>query len=263
MNQIDLFKYARFPLSAETLDFLQQMAALMSKAVGIGGDNFILSGCVEAGTTVSSGIIVIAGEVMPFVGGTKETYIIIEETKRSVTAEGTVYNEIYIERKARFGTGPAQVEWALFKPVLTIPALDAKIAGVIPSGVVVMWAGTAVPTGWAICDGNNGTPDLRDKFVLAAGPLNASGSTGGNKQIQLTEAQLPAHKHGKGTLGFNDPTWANYLAYNNDTLTDHDSISKGVELKTFEITGETANTGNGDAINIMPPFYALAFIMKL
>lgn len=263
MNQIDLFKYARFPLSAETLDFLQQMSALMAKAAGIGGDNFILSGCVDAGVIVSSGIIVIGGEVMPFVGGTKETYIIIEETKRSVTAEGTVYNEIYIERKARFGTGATQLEWSLFKPVLTIPALDAKIAGVIPTGVVVMWAGTEVPTGWAICDGNNGTPDLRDKFVLSAGPQNAAGSTGGNKTIQLTEAQLPAHKHGKGTLGMNDASWANWVAYNNNTLTANNSINVGVEYKNYELTGETANTGNGDAINIMPPFYALAFIMKL
>ena len=47
MNRIELFNYPRFPLSAETIDFLQQMSVLMAKAAGIGGDNFILSGCTE------------------------------------------------------------------------------------------------------------------------------------------------------------------------------------------------------------------------
>ncbi len=263
MNQIDLFKYPKFPLSAETLDFLQQMSSLMAQAAGIGGDNFILSGCSEIGSNVSAGIIVVAGEVMPFLGGTKESYIIVEETKRSVTAEGQVYAEIYITRQARFGTGAGQVAWSLFQPVLTIPALQQQISSVIPTGIVVMWAGTAVPAGWNICDGTNGTPDLRDKFVISAGTENAAGISGGNKQITLTESQLPAHKHGSGTLALNDTTLANYLAYNNNTLSMADSINAGVEAKTVAITGETANAGNGDSVNIMPPFYALAFIMKL
>lgn len=42
---------------------------------------------------------------------------------------------------------------------------------VSPSGVICMWSGatTAIPTGWALCNGSNGTPDLRDKFVVGAG----------------------------------------------------------------------------------------------
>src|SRR5262245_14075787 len=49
-------------------------------------------------------------------------------------------------------------------------SLDYKIRNLLPSGVIVMWSGTiaTIPSGWFLCDGTNGTPDLRDKFVVGA-----------------------------------------------------------------------------------------------
>lgn len=261
MNSINLFKYPRFPLSSETLDFLQQMALLMSKASGIGGDNYILSGCAETGTNVAAGIIVISGEVMPFTGGTKESYIVIEEIKRSVTAEGQVYQDVYTTRQARFGIGSGQLEWNLFKPV-SLKAIEAKVDALVPTGIVVMWSGVVAPAGWHLCDGTDGSPDLRDRFVLSAGTV-LPGVYGGNREITLNPDQLPAHKHGAGTLSLDDPTLANYLSYNNNTLSLADSISAGVQQKTIAITGETAAAGLGNAITIMPPYYTLAYIIKV
>jgi len=66
----------------------------------------------------------------------------------------------------------------------------------IPSGVVLMWSGSDVdvPNGWSLCDGTNGTPDLRDRFVLGSSDnstdLGASGST-----HTLTSSQSGSHNH--------------------------------------------------------------------
>ena len=66
------------------------------------------------------------------------------------------------------------------------------ISVMIPKGTIVMWNGTSIPKGWAICDGKNGTPNLIGKFIKAD---NTAGITGGNNTVTLTEANLPNHKH--------------------------------------------------------------------
>jgi len=74
----------------------------------------------------------------------------------------------------------------------------------VPIGGIIMWSGTIAEaealTNWKICDGQNGTPDLRDKFVLGVGSSTATSTasvddTGGNNSITLTEAQMPSHNH--------------------------------------------------------------------
>lgn len=66
-----------------------------------------------------------------------------------------------------------------------------------PSGVIVMWSGatTAIPTGWKLCDGTNGTPDLRNRFVVGAGSSYAVGNTGGADTVTLSAAEIPSHTH--------------------------------------------------------------------
>ena len=88
---------------------------------------------------------------------------------------------------------------------------QAKLAADIsffPTGGIIMWSGqvSAIPSGWKLCDGNNGTPDLRGRFVIgvsASGGYNPA-DKGGSTQVTLTEAQLAVHKHGitsNGTHG--------------------------------------------------------------
>ena len=79
--------------------------------------------------------------------------------------------------------------------------------GAIPPGIIVMWSGpiVSIPIGWAFCDGNNGTPDLRGHFIGAYGqlvshaPFNVLGGTGGGFNINLQPNQIPAHIHGVGS----------------------------------------------------------------
>lgn len=75
--------------------------------------------------------------------------------------------------------------------------------GATPVGLIAMWSGTlaSIPTGWQICDGTGGTPDLRDKFVVGAAAGANPGASGGANSLTLTEAQMPAHTHGAGTIG--------------------------------------------------------------
>ena len=59
---------------------------------------------------------------------------------------------------------------------------DILAATQLPRGIITMWSGAtnAVPSGWALCDGNNGTPNLKDRFIVGAGQSYGVGNTGGN-----------------------------------------------------------------------------------
>jgi microcystin-dependent protein len=67
----------------------------------------------------------------------------------------------------------------------------------VPPGAIIMWSGSVndIPVGWALCDGSNGTPDLRDRFIVGAGGAYSPGNTGGAESVTLTVAQMPQHNH--------------------------------------------------------------------
>lgn len=82
---------------------------------------------------------------------------------------------------------------------------DTADAFKVPAGGIIMWSGavSAIPSGWVICDGANGTPDLTGRFVVHAdadsgGTYNV-GDTGGADEVTLTESQIPAHSHTAST----------------------------------------------------------------
>ena len=92
--------------------------------------------------------------------------------------------------------------------------LDTLETGLVPSGVIVMWSGllSAIPTGWALCDGNSGRPNLLDKFVRCVpDAVTDPGGTGGaatHVHTQPTHTHTgpshthsgPSHTHGVGTF---------------------------------------------------------------
>lgn len=67
----------------------------------------------------------------------------------------------------------------------------------VPKGGIILWSGAIanIPAGWALCNGSNGTPDLRNRFVVGAGSTYAVGDTGGADSVTLTAAQMPTHNH--------------------------------------------------------------------
>ena len=120
----------------------------------------------------------------------------------------------------------------------------------VPFGVIAMWSGNAdsIPPGWQLCDGTNGTPDLRDKFVLGAGGECAPGDTGGEKAVTLTVAQLPKH--------FHEFNWSPGGSGTNQYF-------KPVNAASFNTPAQTSKVGGDQPHNNMPPYYALCYIMHM
>lgn len=67
---------------------------------------------------------------------------------------------------------------------------DAIISKCIPTGTIIEYYGTEIPTGWNICDGTNGTPDLRDKFTITVGPNHPYESTGTETTKTIDDALI-------------------------------------------------------------------------
>jgi hypothetical protein len=85
----------------------------------------------------------------------------------------------------------------------TAIATTAFVQNSVPAGVIWMWNNITnpIPTGFQLCDGSNGTPDLRDRFVVGAGGLLSSGATGGTALTILTTGNLPSHAHAVSLTG--------------------------------------------------------------
>ncbi len=128
----------------------------------------------------------------------------------------------------------------------------------IPRGIIVAYSGASAPAGWAFCDGTNGTPDLRGRFILGTtngsvtdsndrGGINIQPNTvGGERNHTLTTSEMPAHTHG----------YSNMIG-GGSGLPAASSVGNVASPKT------TDSAGGNAAHNNMPPFWALAYIMKL
>jgi microcystin-dependent protein len=117
----------------------------------------------------------------------------------------------------------------------------------IPSGVITMWGGAIndIPSGWALCDGNNGTPDLQDRFVVGAGNSYTVDDTGGEEEHQLTVDEMPSHTHSTNA---------------NTGSTDKDN---GTSPTGADNSATIDPTGGDQPHENRPPYYALAYIQKL
>ena len=113
-----------------------------------------------------------------------------------------------------------------------------------------MWSGatTNIPSGWVLCNGSNGTPDLRDRFVVGAGNTYGVGAKGGEATHKLTVNEMPSHTH-------NLPT-------SMDSNLNHANLCFLTGAINSPIGISSDSRGGNQAHNNLPPYYALCFIMK-
>ena len=133
--------------------------------------------------------------------------------------------------------------------------------GTIPLGGIIMWSGSAVPAGWALCDGStsNGrvTPNLRDRFIVGSGGTYATGATGGKAQQTLAAGNLPSFSIPYSDIYYSEGGGSVAVPGNRGSG-DTDWDNRG-----YEISRTATYNGSATAFGILPPYYALAFIMRV
>lgn len=137
----------------------------------------------------------------------------------------------------------------------------------VPKGGIIMWSGAVnqIPEGWALCDGTNGTPNLMDRFVVGAGSGYAVAASGGSATVNLQHSHtVNDHNHTfSGTSG--GPTTTKSVTKTSSDTTVPDSVHAHTYSGTTSGASNrgTDNSTLSSAQSILPPYYALAYIMKL
>ena len=143
----------------------------------------------------------------------------------------------------------------------------AQAVYAVPSGGIILWSGStgSIPTGWFLCNGSNSTPDLRSRFVVGAGSTYAVNATGGS-----ADAITVSHTH---TATSTDSGHTHVMANNHarpvtGTSALYAALDGGVASVSSTQTGfanvstTISSTGSSGTNANLPPYYALAYIMK-
>ena len=152
------------------------------------------------------------------------------------------------------GNNPVRIDTSLtYNPSTNLLGVGGTSGGIVPSRAIIMWSGAAneIPTGYVLCDGNNSTPDLRNKFVVGA---SSSGNTtypglSVDAEGGSANAVLLSHEH----------TTENFVARSNYAEPRNFGVGTDGNLNS---TGNTDTRGEDGTNKNLPPYHALCYIMK-
>jgi microcystin-dependent protein len=155
----------------------------------------------------------------------------------------------------------------------TTAFVSSAVSGGIPSGAILLWNGSvgSIPSGWYLCNGSNGTPDLRDRFVVGAGSTYAVAATGGSANAIVVShnhsagVSDPSHSHSIGigataTGGYGLSVAGGYQ--NRVVVAPQVSSSVNTDSASTGISVSVSSTGSSGTNANLPPYYALCYIMK-
>jgi microcystin-dependent protein len=190
---------------------------------------------------------------------TTSTQTLTNKTLTSPTVSGgTINNAVIGGSTAAAGT-------------FTNLTATGTVTGIFPSGLIALWSGSiaSIPTGWYLCNGSNGTPDLRDRFVVGAGSTYAVAATGGSKDAIVvshthtatSSVTDPGHTHSYG--GRNPSVNVAYAGTGGDPyFATTQNLTTASSQTGVSVSTSVASSGSSGTDANLPPYYALAYIMK-
>jgi len=141
----------------------------------------------------------------------------------------------------------------------------------VPSGVIMMWSGSnnSIPSGFVLCNGSNGTPDLRNRFIVGSGSSYSTGNTGGANSVTLSISQMPSHNH-SASSSVSDPghshSFKGATGSSGSGTSSRDSVPEtqqtGSSTTGISVSTSIGSKGGNSSHENRPPYYALAYIMK-
>lgn len=191
--------------------------------------------------------------------------IVLDASGRSATEIWLSYGYFY-KFVLKDSTG---VTLGTYDNIYGIVGVQTAVGTTIPTGMISLWYGSigSVPAGWYLCDGTNGTPDLRNRFIVGAGSTYSVSQTGGS-----TDAIVVSHAH-TATSVVTDPGHIHTItgaikdggasAAGDMTRADAQLVNQ-TNSNTTGITVATtvASAGTSGTNANLPPYYALAYVMK-
>lgn len=296
-QRIDFTNEGGFPLTQNAMAFLQDSFGKVIEAMTyLGGQYIILTGVTQSSPNVyTNGWVIANGEILPFVGGIGQTNLSITQATSGVTFRDTTEKIAFYTRSIGFDVS-GTIPFSNFKR-LSLSSLKTYVdsvsaatstaqstanaalsaAGSFSAGMIMMWAGNpaSVPTGWALCDGLDGRPNLKGKFVVGFSATTGTytmGATGGLASVLLASNQMPLHTHAVNDPGHNHANGVyQYLLRSDGLSTVHDNdnttgepnlVQKGA-IQSSGTGISLGNAGGNAAHENRPPYYTLAYIIKL
>ena len=218
-----------------------------------------------------------------------ERYSVLTDEKKTLVANTSFYEEVTISAETS-KPGDSTVKQKrctinvyyghepLPRSTLSFYRYSVSDTSSVPSGTILPWYGvlSKIPDGFALCDGQNGTPDLRDRFLVGAGGTYQLGNTGGENSVKLAATQIGNHYHTFGSYSNNNgyfirlPSYATFPmppgsgrvwwnGRNGGGGFDGPLATQSLDM----VTSLAISTAAQEAHENRPPYYALFFIMKL
>lgn len=192
--------------------------------------------------------------------------IVLDASGRSATEIWLTYGYFY-KFVLKDSSG---VTIGTYDNIYGIVGVQTSVGTTIPTGMISLWYGSigSVPAGWYLCDGTNGTPDLRNRFIVGAGSTYSVSQTGGSADAIVvshthtaTSAVTdPGHLHsGPSTLNV---SLAGGGASNVRTASGAGSVNTNTATTGVTVATTVASAGTSGTNANLPPYYALAYVMK-